>query len=460
MKTLVKLTLTIFLFSSFQSAEAQLLKRLKNKLNTKVEQKIESEMNKTLDSLSKPKQKKERNSSEKSEKKTSTSGVAFLKHTQKYGSLSLEELGKASAKITDEEVRIFGSWVTMSADIQDGYVLVIPNGAQVLFDGTVPKKEQIMLRIPQDAQLELSYDPTYDPNYEDENGFSSAVTKDYQSYKLESGQVTIDVFSKDNFQVSFSGDANLVTRKENPDKNSEDKYLLSYAPSSVSGMVDVGPVNFVDLRTVSKDDQISSQAPEFNNQNTSSGPTGMYKFSFETKVVITGLDGSSKYNMSYLLNPNEKYIAIKADMSEYSDEEMAGESIIVMDGENTHIFVETQGMKMRMSQNMMGGQQMSNPTEQMANYDYSKITKTGKTRTILGATCYEYMMSDANVKMNLWVAPEVNLPNWFVQNTDVIDGHIMAYTITSKDGSMTSETIAINDNIKKIINPKDYKKMF
>ena len=69
-------------------------------------------------------------------------------------------------------------------------------------------------------------------------------------------------------------------------------------------------------------------------------------------------------------------------------------------------------------------------------------------------------MSDSDVKMTLWVAPEINLPNWFIQNDDVLTGHIMEYTIESKEGNMKSETIAINDNIQKTINPKDYKKMF
>ena len=69
-------------------------------------------------------------------------------------------------------------------------------------------------------------------------------------------------------------------------------------------------------------------------------------------------------------------------------------------------------------------------------------------------------MSDADTKMNLWVAPDVNLPNWFVQNKEVLPGHIMEYTITSKEGSMKSETIKIIDDISKVINPKEYKKMF
>jgi hypothetical protein len=150
---------------------------------------------------------------------------------------------------------------------------------------------------------------------------------------------------------------------------------------------------------------------------------------------------------------------MKADMSEYSEDEMDGESIIVMDKGNAHIFVETSGMKMRMSSGMMG-QKMQNPTEQMANYDYTKLQKTGNTKTILGATCHEYAMSDKNVKVNFWVAPSIKLSNWFMQNTGVVDGYIMEYSVQSKDGNMTSKTIAIKENINKTVNPKEYKKMF
>lgn len=193
---------------------------------------------------------------------------------------------------------------------------------------------------------------------------------------------------------------------------------------------------------------------------TSIEKPGTYQFTFETVVRITNLDDDESYKLSYLLNPDEKYIGIKADMSDYSDQDMSGESIIVMDNGNSHVFVETQGMKMRMSQGMMGGNQQQNPAEQMANYDYTNLKKTGRTKTVLGANCEEYVMSDDKVKMELWIAPDIDLPNWFIQNQDVLKGHIMEYTITSKDGNMTSETIAINDNINKTINPKDYKKMF
>jgi hypothetical protein len=307
----------------------------------------------------------------------------------------------------------------------------------------------------------LSYDPIWDAKTKDENGLAPAVTKYYQSYELASGAVTIDVFSKENVQIAFSGTCKLVTRTDNPEKNSEEKYLLSYSDSSISGSIDVGPVNFIDNRTIKK--------KKSNNQDVSAitmtssneaAPAGTYSFNFESKVKITNMEDGSEYKMSYLLNNSQSYVGLKMNMADYSEAEVTGESVIIIDGEDTHIFVESQGMKLRMSQNMMGANQAQNPVEQMADYDYSGVQKTGNTKTVLGATCYEYVLSDNQVKLTLWVAPEVKLPNWFIQGSDIIDGHIMEYEITSKDGHMKSETIALQDNINKVLNPKEYRKMF
>ena len=184
-----------------------------------------------------------------------------------------------------------------------------------------------------------------------------------------------------------------------------------------------------------------------------------YKFDVETKVKVSDVKEGSTYNLSYLLSNSKSYVGLKTNLAEYSEGEMTGESTIVMDGEDLHIFVNTPMMKVRMSQDMMD-KQGQNPVEDMVNYDYSKIKKTGQTRTILGETCYEYRLADKDVVMSIWVAPAVKLPNWFVQNTALIDGHIMAYEMRSKDGHMTSETLAIDWNIDQSLNSKEYKKMF
>jgi hypothetical protein len=147
-------------------------------------------------------------------------------------------------------------------------------------------------------------------------------------------------------------------------------------------------------------------------------------------------------------------------MSEYSEGDVGGESVIVMDGDDTFIFVDTPGMKMQMSGGQMGNQQKEMPTDQMENYDYTNLNKTGNTKTILGYTCYEYVMSDDQNTIQMWLAPDLVVPNWFMQNQDVLEGHILEYSVDSPEGQMTLTTLEIKDDISKTINPSEYRKMF
>ena len=461
---LQKVLLFIVLSScTVNSIEAQLLKRLKAKVEQKLERKAERAIEKEIDDFSLPekKEKSDRNSDKKEDTEiaiNNSNGSAVLKHEKQYGNYTIQKFGVAKLERTNDGVKIYGSWVTHGADIHDGYVLNIPNGNTLLFNGDTPLKEQVVLRIPQDASLKLSYDPLWNPEMEDENGYSTAVTKDYQSYNITSGEVVVDVISQKNVQFSFKVETQLESRIKNSG-NSEKEYRSSFTSSSLNGSIDVGPVSIVDNRITKQSNSDSQGVPVPNTIQNTTTP-GVYNFSFETKLNITDLDKNESYNMSYLLNPDKKYIGLMVDMAEYSDAEMQGESVIVMDGDDVHIFVETEGMKMRMSQGMMEGQQIQNPVEEMSNYDYINLKKTGKSKTVLGAKCYEYVLSDKDVTIELWAAPSINLPNWFIQNRDVLEGHIMEYIITSKDGRMKSETIEINDHIKKTINPKEYRKMF
>ena len=460
-KVLLFIVLSLF---TVNSIEAQLLKRLKDKAKQKLERKAERAIEKEIDDFSLPKKKEKSPDSNKDKKENTkiavknSNGSAVIKHEKQYGNYTIQKFGVAKLERTNDGVKIFGSWETHGADIHDGYVLNIPKGNSLLFNGDTPLKEQVVLKIPQDASLKLSYDPLWNPEMEDENGYSTAVTKDYQSYNINSGEVVVDVISKENVQFSFTGSTQLESRIKNSG-NSEKEYRSSFTSSSLNGSIDVGPVSLLDNR-ITKQSNSDSQSVSVPNTIQNNTTPGVYNFSFETKVNITDLDKNESYKISYLLNPDKKYIGLMADMAEYSDAEMQGESVIVMDGDDVHIFVETEGMKMRMSQGMMGGQQMQNPAEEMSNYDYTNLKKTGKSKTVLGAKCYEYVLSDKDVTIELWVAPSVNLPNWFIQNRDALEGHIMEYTISSKDGRMKSETIAINDHINKTINPKEYRKMF
>ncbi|MBC2843641.1 DUF4412 domain-containing protein [Winogradskyella flava] len=439
MKTLLKFLLILLIFGSIQGSEAQIFKRLKEKAEKVISGKknVEEEV-----------------------EKNPTFGSVFLTHSNIYGSVDIPEVKKINAEQTNDSYNFSTSWWSHDADIQDGFYLSVKTTEDLRHDRNEDKAVKRTFKIPEEATLKLSYDPLlphYDKNKED---YKRAVTDDYQTYDVSKGEVTIDVLSEDAIQISFNGRVSLrkIVRLSN---NSED-YSERYYEASIKGGIDGTSPQFINNTTVKKKEDSAQNSIGYtvNEAPISTAEPDTYQFTFETKVKVTVPEQNRSYDMSYLLNPSEKYIGLKVDMGAYSEEEIAGESIIIMDKGNSHIFVETQGMKMQISQNMMGGQKMQNPTDQMENYDYTNLEKTGETKTILGAKCYEYTMSDSDVKMNLWVAPEVNLPNWFIQNREVLKGHIMEYTIVSKDGNMTSETIAINDNISKTINPKEYRKMF
>lgn len=466
MKSKLHVLLFIFCFGAFQHADAQLFKRLKKKAKEKVEKaendiinKIDKKVDKTIDDAVEGK--KDSKAKNTKTKNTKDFGEVIIKHSKKFGSVAITEASQINVNKTNSGYTMRGSWWSHEADIYDGFILTIKTDQNLKHDTEEAKnKSRQVFKIPEEATLKLGYDPQLPYNKKPEDNFKRAVTDDYQNYEISSGEVAIDVLSDETIQISFSGKVTLreVIRKANTDDYSE-----TFFEASVTGGIDSKTPKFTNEETVVTNNENTSSTTTSGtttpNYETSNVAPGSYHFTHETVTKITVSEQDRSYKMSYLINPNAKYIAIKANVSEYSEGEMDGESIIVMDKGNTHIFVETAGMKMRMSNGMMG-QKMNNPTDQMANYDYAKLTKTGKTKTILGAECHEYTMSDSDIKMNLWVAPNINLPNWFVQNNEIIKGHIMEYTIQSKDGNMKSEIIEIKDHISKTINPKEYKKMF
>ncbi|EDP95596.1 DUF4412 domain-containing protein [Kordia algicida OT-1] len=466
MKSKLHVLLFIFCLGTFQHADAQLFKRLKKKAKEKVEKaendiinKIDKKVDKTIDDAVEGKKDSETKNTKI--KNTKDFGDIIIKHSKKFGSVEITEVSQINVSKTNSGYTMRGNWWSHEADIYDGFILTIKTDKNLKHDTEEAKNRgKQVFKIPQEATLKLGYDPQLPYNKKTENGFKRAVTDDYQNYEISKGEVAIDVLSDETIQISFSGKVTLreVIRKANTDDYSE-----TFFEASVTGGIDSKTPKFINEETIVKNTNENSSKTTTKtsvpNYKTSNIASGSYHFTHETVTKITVSEQNRTYKMSYLINPNATYIGMKADMSEYSEGEMNGESIIVMDKGNTHIFVESAGMKMRMSGGMMG-QKMENPTDKMANFDYTKLTKTGKTKTILGAECHEYTMSDSNAKMQLWVAPNINLPNWFIQNNEVIKGHIMEYSMQSNEGNMKSEIIEIKDHISKTINPKDYKKMF
>jgi hypothetical protein len=447
---------------SFQNADAQFFKKLKerakqkaknleNKVVNKVDQTVDKTIDKTLEGN--PKQNQENTTT----KNNKDFGDVTINHSTKYGNVAITEANQIKVNKTNSGYEISGNWWSHQADIYDGFIITLKTDKNLKDDANTGN---LVFKIPEDASMKIGYDPQLPYNKKSQDNFVRAVTDDYQNYDVISGEVKINVLSDAEIKVSFSGNVKLreVIREANSDDFSERFY-----EASISGGITGNTPKFISAQTITQNtnNQTATGSGRTIIPQTSSATAapGTYNFTYEAVTKMTVSDQNRTYTMSYLINPNSNYFAMKANMSEYSDDEMQGESIIVMDKGNAHIFVETGGMKMRMSSGMMG-QQMENPADQMANYDYNNLTKTGNTKTILGATCHEYKMSDSKMSMSLWIAPSVKLPNWFAQNNNILNGYIMEYSIQSPDGNMKSEVVELKENINKTINPKEYKKMF
>jgi len=463
------------IFSGIYGGNAQLLKKLKDKVNKKVDQvekqienkvdnKVDQEIDKALDGTIDGLFEQSKNTpgySESSESGNESdanskiySGTISLDHGQNYGSVQINTLDNLKIERTNEGYSFYGNWWSHEVDVFDGYALEIQT------DENLELGKTYTFNISKNANFKIGYDPELPATKQGNGTFKRGISDEYQSLELSSGLVKVKINEDKSFDIDFSGQAEFIKRTRLANNEvSESNYT-----ASLMGYIQGKNPQFLDKKTITKDSnsnsQTASSAPNTSSSNNSAQAKDSYVFTYETVVEMSVPDQNRKNKLSYLLNPNAKYMGMKADMSEYSGGDMGGESIIVMDEEDTFIFVDTPGMKMQMSAGQMGNQQAEMPSDQMENYDYTNLNKTGNTKTILGYTCYEYVMSDDQNTVQMWVAPDLAVPNWFMQNQDVIQGHILEYSVDSPDGQMTITTLELKDNINKTINPGEYRKMF
>ena len=358
----------------------KLTKKLEKKLERKAEEKVDRESDKAIDGVLDPKEKRRRkrkSKKEKSAKKRDNYGNATITHTNDFGTLAINKVGRSTMTIDDNTVRIAGSWRTHEADIFDGYGIVIKD-QEILNAVSDDGDFRASLSIPSQADLQLGYDPLNPIKLNPDDRSAAAVGKQYQNYSLQSGNVNITI-SNGNLQLSFSGKG---------------------AAGNVSASAQISDISLYDNRSDNDDNESQEAAEDFDISGILGGALGggnnvdlpvQYTFNISTTVVIRGTDTKETYEINYLHNEAKGYSGMEMDMSKMSDEAGAGMSYMVLDGEQAHMFVETSGMKMRMSPNMGGAfAQQPSPEDQMKNFDLTKLKKTGATKTILGYVCEEW----------------------------------------------------------------------
>ena len=450
-KVLKTSLILIFSFTLFPSSQGQILKKLKRKIERKIENKVEREVDKSIDDAIEGETKKEQKSTSNTNQKSAKNLEG--NNTQDFGDVNISsnnheaigigELGKIKVTQNENTCRISGSWWTHSADIPDGFTLEIKNVSSLK---TSNNSQKTKFKIPEEATLHLAYDPSM-PNLKPAiNNRKQAVTDQYISYNISQGTVSINQLDDNTIHFDFSGENGLKgsLQGQSPD------FISEHSPISNN-------------RTSNSSSQESSNTNNEPKINSSSPTAGTYEFNYEFVNEIKTDKENETYTLSYLFNANEDYFGMKVNMSDYSEQEMEGESIIIYDNGKSFIFVDAQGMKIQMSS--ASAQQQSMPSDQMANYDYSDVKKTGATKSILGYTCHEYILTDQNNKITMWMAPDFNIPNWFTQqshrNQQVdLNGFVLEYYIQSSDGVTSMKTIKINEKANVKVVGSDYKKMF
>lgn len=398
------------LFVAHQPTEAQLLNKLKNKVNSAINDLANDTVEEEL-----------------------SLGDASITHDV-HGLTNISKVDKTKVIQNSESTSVTGTWWTNEADIFDGFNLEISEAREII-SGTYSIGSRNSFTIGYDPQLSV-------------DGAGRAVSDDYQNLEFTSGNVTISSMGADGLLISFNGKASM-----------DGKVI------AVSGEINTKEVQYIDQRRYASNNSSSSSTNQASDNdydigammgasNNSADPKPVYSFNHKIAHEITTNQSKDVMKMAFLFSDSD-YYGIGVDMKDYGQ---SGESFIVMDGGETHMFINAGGMKMRMSQMPGGAMQM--PNQDFQNPNGTEAKKTGATKVILGYTCYEYIVKDEETDAHFWVTTELDIDNWMSFPENEIQGHVLEYDINSKDGKMKSIAVSIEKNLNLTITSSEYRKGF
>ncbi len=163
-----------------------------------------------------------------------------------------------------------------------------------------------------------------------------------------------------------------------------------------------------------------------------------YVFSFSATIVLESKEEntSNTMNQSY----GDGYILGEMDGNRII-QDFDAEKVIVMDDENKSATV----MSMKWMDRMM-----ESVTKESKSDKSAKMVKTGKTKKILGYTCYEYLITSDDGETRIWFAPNVpfNYDNYIKSMAKIFggksntikkgQGYLMEMTTYDKNGKEIS----------------------
>lgn len=464
LKTNYKTLTTFFILSLCfaNTSNAQFWKKLKKKVQQKIENKVDKETDKKIDSLLSGKKKTKKKGLNKTGDKDY--GDFSISHTTKFGSVTIDELGKTKISKEGNRFQLSGSWWSHSADIHDGYVLLLKNGISV---EEINKKGKFL--IPSEATLQLSYDPSLPNKAKSNNGFKRAVTKEYQTYFLNKGEVTINIQKDKKVDFSFNGEGELVTSVV---ENQDGSYTKTKANSMVLGnFTTIEPEFLVTKITKSErktknNTSISESDKNFLKKKLSPTVNIPSSFSFNKSIEVEITDNrGEKFPIEFLLGNYSDIYGMSVASKEMQGQ---GSVTMVMTPKSSTAFMDVAGMKMKRSTSLeqMGSQyNMTDKLPDGADFEYKK---TGKTKTILGYNCEEYKVdynyTNSKGSASFWVSKEFPIQNIEMPllgmklNNPYLQGFVLELNSTHQGKNFKIQVTNVTDkNVK--INSNEYRKM-
>lgn len=460
-------TLSVFLILSIcfaNTSNAQFWNKIKKKVQQKIENKVEKETDKKIDSFLDGKKKTNKKEEKVIPSKNKDYGDFSISHTTKFGNVTIDELGKTKISKEGNKFQLSGSWWSHDADIHDGYVLILKNGISI---EEINKKGKFL--IPSEATLKLSYDPLLPNKAKSSDSFKRAVTKEYQTYSITKGQVTINIQKDKKVDFSFNGEAELVTSVvENQDGN----YTKTKTNSMVLGNLTTIDPEYLVTKTIKEKKKTQNNTSITENDKNflkkKLSPTvnipSSFSFNKSIEVEITD-DRGEKYPMEFLLGNYPDIYGMSVASKEMQGQ---GKVIMVMTPKSSTAFMDVAGMKMKRSTSLeqMGNQY--NMTEKLPDGADFEYKKTGKTKTILGYNCEEYKVdynyTNSKGSASFWVSKEFPIQNIEMPflgmklNNPNLQGFVLELNSTNQGQNWAIQVTKVSEkNIN--INTSEYRKM-
>jgi len=194
--------------------------------------------------------------------------------------------------------------------------------------------------------------------------------------------------------------------------------------------------------------------------------TQTYRFNTSITIEMSGNTSTDKAVFEYFFDKNNQNITcFKVDPSKMGggNSGMKGEIYMVLNKENPTMFMNMMGMKIKKSVDKNQMNQFDNSTD----LDDTEITKTGKSKSILGYSCSEYLVkhkNDDKTTVHIW-ATTANFPikGTFIpilgmrNENSKIKGFILEMNVKNAKGSNTIKVTKINKNTSLTINASEYK---